>query len=132
MESSALYGYPNRKKNKDGNQQSEPFLIILRATHLNNGLRNFGGWENRKRSQHPVWILLRGMAQRPSMKRPTDKCEKLIQDVPPAASTEADIPAQHPYHRRVSGGSGIPEGHRKVHFASSKHPTTMVASRYTD
>jgi hypothetical protein len=27
----------------------------------------------------------------------------------------------------VSGGSGILEGHRKVRFASSKHPTTTIA-----
>lgn len=35
-------------------------LFWRRLTHLNDCLGNFWGRENRKRGQHPVWVLLHG------------------------------------------------------------------------
>ena len=34
-------------------------LFWSRLTHLNDCLGDFWGRENRKRGQHPVWVLLR-------------------------------------------------------------------------
>jgi hypothetical protein len=40
-------------------------LFRRRLTHLNDSLGNFWGRENRKRGQHPVWVLLHGQRSEP-------------------------------------------------------------------
>ena len=43
---------------KRGQNIVTPVLFRCRLTHLNDSLGNFWGRENRKRGQHPVWVLL--------------------------------------------------------------------------
>ena len=40
-------------------------LVRRRLTYLNDSLGNFWGRENRKRGQHPVWVLLHCRGQKP-------------------------------------------------------------------